>query len=206
MILTLGLVSTVPHGPIESVAATGALTDFVIFAFFLGWNSSTTANPQVTEYVGVPFTATAKYTGDLLAHTFAIYTANFPSTSVFPSDSCSLTNINGCLAASPQISRTSTSVTLAFTPGPLVCCTGPGVYEYYCQFHPDTMHGKFRILKDPDINGDHAINFLDLGIIGSAFLSTPTSPNWNPGADLNNDGVVNFLDLGIVGNVFLRTL
>lgn len=56
-----------------------------------------------------------------------------------------------------------------------------------------------------DVNKDGVVNFIDLGLIGQAFLSTPSSPNWNPAADLNKDGVVNFLDLGIVGQNFLRS-
>ncbi len=198
VIATLGLVATVPHGFVERVAATGSLTDFVINAIIFGWNDT---NPQVTEYRGVLFTVNAKYSGDLSTHTFAIYTANFPNSSVTPFDSCSLTSTNGCLAHTLPITSTSTSVKLTFNATiPHDDGTGPGVYEYYCQYHPTSMHGKFRILKDPDINGDHAVNFLDLGLIGSAFLSTPATSN------LNNDGTVNFLDLGIVGNVFLRTL
>lgn len=57
-----------------------------------------------------------------------------------------------------------------------------------------------------DADQDGVVDFLDMGIVGAAFLSTPGSPNWNPAADLDGDGVVNFLDLSIVGACFLRTL
>jgi PKD repeat protein len=56
-----------------------------------------------------------------------------------------------------------------------------------------------------DINGDGKVNILDAIILGNAFLSTPTSSNWNPNADLNGDGHVNILDAIILGNHFGQT-
>jgi len=54
-----------------------------------------------------------------------------------------------------------------------------------------------------DTNNDGVANGLDLGILASAWLSTPGAPNWNPAADINNDGVVNGLDLGILAQYWL---
>jgi len=53
-----------------------------------------------------------------------------------------------------------------------------------------------------DVNGDRTINFLDAILLGVAYNSEPTEPNWNPNADLNNDNVVNFLDAIILGANF----
>jgi len=55
-----------------------------------------------------------------------------------------------------------------------------------------------------DVNGDCAVNFLDLGRIGSAFLTTIGHTGYDPQADLNNDGAINFIDLGVVGSNFLK--
>ena len=56
-----------------------------------------------------------------------------------------------------------------------------------------------------DINGDGIVNILDSIIMGNAFLSNPSSPNWNPNADLNTDLVVNILDAIILANHFGQT-
>jgi len=55
-----------------------------------------------------------------------------------------------------------------------------------------------------DVNGDCAVNFLDLGRIGTTFLTTIGQTSFDPQADLNNDGAVNFIDLGVVGSNFLK--
>ncbi|MEM9387838.1 MAG: hypothetical protein AAGA68_22485 [Pseudomonadota bacterium] len=57
---------------------------------------------------------------------------------------------------------------------------------------------------DPDIAApnDCVVNFLDLGVLKSAFFATPESADWEPDADFNSDGVINFLDLGTMRNLF----
>jgi hypothetical protein len=52
-----------------------------------------------------------------------------------------------------------------------------------------------------DINGDGAVNMLDVIALASAFLSRPGDKNWNPLADLNQDGVVDMIDSIILANV-----
>ena len=49
-----------------------------------------------------------------------------------------------------------------------------------------------------DINWDGEINEEDVALLQAAWLSTPSSPNWNANADLNGDGVVNEKDLAIL--------
>jgi hypothetical protein len=56
-----------------------------------------------------------------------------------------------------------------------------------------------------DLNQDGVANGLDLGIMASAWLSSPGALNWNPAADINNDGVVNGLDVGILANYWQRS-
>jgi len=53
-----------------------------------------------------------------------------------------------------------------------------------------------------DVNGDGHVNILDAILVANAFLSTPSSPNWNPKADINGDGVVNILDAILVADHF----
>lgn len=56
-----------------------------------------------------------------------------------------------------------------------------------------------------DINGDNTVNYLDGILLGAAFGSKPSDPNWNPNADINNDKVVNYLDAIILGANFGQT-
>ncbi len=57
--------------------------------------------------------------------------------------------------------------------------------------------------------GDGIVDFLDFVAFGNAWLSTPTSPNWNPAADLappdNPDGIIDTLDLEIFFDNWLKT-
>lgn len=58
-----------------------------------------------------------------------------------------------------------------------------------------------------DIDGDGYISILDLSILASHFLSTPTNPRpptwtWNPAYDINNDGSISILDLSLVAAGF----
>jgi len=58
----------------------------------------------------------------------------------------------------------------------------------------------------PDLNHDGAVDGLDANIISSAWLSTPSSPNWNPDADLNKDNIVNAGDLAILAQYMFTYL
>jgi hypothetical protein len=67
----------------------------------------------------------------------------------------------------------------------------------------NTLTGGFVFITIPaDINGDHNVNFLDAIMLGMAFGSQPTSPNWNPNADLNCDYTINYLDTITLGVYF----
>jgi len=53
-----------------------------------------------------------------------------------------------------------------------------------------------------DVNGDCKVDIVDLSIVGAAFNSTPSSPNWNPAADLNHDGKVDIVDIVVVASSY----
>jgi hypothetical protein len=53
-----------------------------------------------------------------------------------------------------------------------------------------------------DCNGDGKVNIFDIIILGKAFGSNTTSPNWDARADMNNDGKVDVFDLVIIARHF----
>lgn len=59
------------------------------------------------------------------------------------------------------------------------------------------------------VGGDGVVDFLDIGALGEAWLSTANSPNWNPQADIApqpvSDGNINFLDLALMAGNWLRS-
>ena len=62
----------------------------------------------------------------------------------------------------------------------------------------------FTVRLAGDVNNDCALNFLDLGRIGSSFLKSSGQAGFDAESDINNDGAINFIDLGIVGSNFLK--
>ncbi|HYY91875.1 MAG TPA: dockerin type I domain-containing protein [Candidatus Dormibacteraeota bacterium] len=209
-ILALGFV--LAHFGVKQVqASTTNPTLFTLSALFAGWNSTSpsgtltpcspsgqaTCNPTIIEFRGVPFRATIKWggTGESM-HTFAIYTSDITSDNVSNTDTCIASAKSGCLAASHTVTSISPTATLSFTPqipvdGPPFL--GLGVYQFYCQFHPQTMHGVFQIYKNPDPTNAGRVVIGDLATIAFYFNQNTTSTN--AVADLNNDGKVNINDL-----------
>ncbi len=183
-------------------------------AFYSGWNSTlppgtTTAcsrpgtsscNPYLIEFGGVPF-AFRVLSGDL-AHVFAVYTGGTAPDNVSSSDTCDLSNSVGCLANSAIVNSTSPVSELTFNPAQLSNFTGLRTYEYYCKFHPFTMHGKITVYKTPDLDQDRVVSIVDIATNAYSYLATPTSKNWNVAADLDNNGVVDILDLAIAAFYF----
>jgi len=49
-----------------------------------------------------------------------------------------------------------------------------------------------------DTNGDSLVNISDFALLGKAFGSSPSQPNWRQNADLNRDEVINLTDLYIL--------
>jgi plastocyanin len=191
------------------------LTAYTINAFVEGWNSSAgvicspsgsaNCNPGLVMFRGVTTTIKAVW-GDCCPHTFSLYTKGFPSTNVFSTDPCSTTTTNGCVAKTIQFG-TGRTVTFLFAPNiPQDDFTGLGVYEYYCQIHPDTMHGKVIIYKNPNISGTGVVNILDASALALSFDSTHGMTSFNAAADFDNSGTVDIIDASFLANLFDRPI
>ena len=202
-------VSSEPRARI--VAAAANVANFVIVANIEGWNGTTgctsgtpNCNPAITEFRGVTFSAQVNW-GDCCTHDFAIYTGGFPAAGVSPTNPCSTSSTNGCLVTSSNVFQSTTSI--SFTPAiPKDDFTGLGTYEYYCQFHPGSMHGRFTLYKSPDLDKNGVVNIIDVATVAFSFGATPTSPNWNAAADLDNNGVVNIIDVAVDAFYFGQTI
>jgi hypothetical protein len=57
-----------------------------------------------------------------------------------------------------------------------------------------------------DVNGDGIVNIIDLNLVGRAYGSNHTSPNWNPQTDMNNDSFVNKSDLSLLSARYGKTM
>jgi hypothetical protein len=57
-----------------------------------------------------------------------------------------------------------------------------------------------------DVNGDGAVNILDVSIVARAFGSSKGSAGWNAVADLDGNDVVNIVDVSIVARDFGKTV
>ena len=175
-----------------------------LMAEFSGWNFSEVSgpNPPILSamiFVGQTLQVNVNWADEV--HNFAIYV---PGTQSFQVD---LFNLNSCRQTAGCLEETARPVSVSnpqesvtFTPSSF------GAYEYFCEYHPDVMHGRIRVLKSPDLNLDGSVNIIDLAHVGAAFGAFPSSPNWNPNADLNFDSVINIIDLAIVAANFGRTL
>jgi len=205
LLWSLALVPALPDTPPRAWAPPVAPAVVVnLMADFSGWNFSEPSGPNPTVasakiFVGQPLQVNAKWVNDV--HNFAIYV---PGTQVFQVD---LFNQKSCMQTPGCLEETARPVSISNPQESVVFTTSSfGVYEYFCEYHPDFMQGQIRVLKSPDINGDGTINIVDLAQVGAAFGAFPSSPNWNPNADLNFDSVINIIDLAIVAANFGRIL
>src|SRR6266568_240847 len=109
------------------------------------------------------------------------------------------------LGKSSNVFQSTTS--FSFTPTtPKDDFSGPGTYEYYCQFHPTSMHGKFTVYKSVDLDNNGVVNIVDVATVAFSFDATPTSSTWNLAADIDNNGVVNIIDVAIAAFYFGDTI
>ena len=200
---------------LPKVFATHDPTDYSIVASYLGWNDTqpiggfpcspngaANCNPTVTEFRGTAFTVTVKWKDD--THNFAVYEKGTVDAQVqFPTAPCS----SPCVAKSADVYSFNPTELLTFTaPIPPDDFNGPGEYEYYCEYHPGSMHGKIRVFKSPDVNGDGAVTIVDIATMAAAFGSTPASANWNIAADIDNEGDVDIVDIATAAAYFGKTL
>ncbi len=49
-----------------------------------------------------------------------------------------------------------------------------------------------------DITGDGVVDWLDVGALADAWLTTTGAPNWNAQADMVSDGIINFFDFAVL--------
>lgn len=192
--------------------------NFAVLASSSGWNStvSPSSNPTVTEFRGLLFTVRVEH-DDVpgVNHNFALYTKDFPTGSVFLSNFCDLNRTSpGCLLRSATVTATAPLDTESFTPAvPLDDFTGPGGYEYYCEFHRITMHGKIKVLKNPDVGGpagppDGRVDIIDVATAAFSFGATagpPPSSTWNIAVDLDNSGRIDIVDVATGAFYFGKT-
>jgi subtilisin family serine protease len=67
------------------------------------------------------------------------------------------------------------------------------------------IDGFVKVKMEGDVNGDGAVNILDLSIVSQAFGTFEGEPDYNGNADLNEDGVIDLTDLVIVAIHFGET-
>jgi hypothetical protein len=73
----------------------------------------------------------------------------------------------------------------------------PGETNYSDNSYTD---GTVKVSVPGDVDGSGRVDVGDLGRLGNAWFSTPSSPNWNPNADINDSGRIDLGDLGILND------
>jgi parallel beta-helix repeat protein len=79
---------------------------------------------------------------------------------------------------------------------------GIGDTSYFIDENNQDIYPIMKPWVPPDMNGDHAVNFLDAIILGRAFGSKPGDLLWCPIADANNDLTINYIDAIVLGTNF----
>lgn len=196
-LVVLTMLGTLPALPMVGRVSAADPTQYALLADFDGWNfTSPPVNPTIRSvflFTGQSFTVRVVYADAFISHNLAYYLpGTLPQEVALPFEESPKR-----LAHSGDVSPRDSATALSFS------FAQHGFYEYFCEYHPSTMHGQVRALRSPDINNDRTVNVLDLVSVGGIFLSTPSSPNWRPEADLNFDNIINILDLVIIaGNMF----
>jgi hypothetical protein len=74
-------------------------------------------------------------------------------------------------------------------------------YQYVWKTELNKKEAGLRIspLIEGDINTDGKVDQNDLGMLATAYGSTPTEPNWNLSADINGNKIVEVQDLFVIG-------
>jgi hypothetical protein len=152
-----------------------------------GWDfgSPDGTNNPLQKYITETFTLTLFWVD--LSHELAFYPPGTLPTQVSPTSSLAI-------GRSSVVDITHPTVTFTFNFA--AHGKGHGVYEYYCDFHPTTMHGQITITIAGDVNGDFQVNIADFPL----FLSQlgQTHATWDrqlgPRSDFNRDLQVNIAD------------
>jgi hypothetical protein len=80
----------------------------------------------------------------------------------------------------------------------VIASDGVNTYE-------DNSDGPITLTVQGDITGDFVVNADDLFALGRAYMTTPSSSNWNRNADINHDLIVNVTDLEILKKNYGKT-
>jgi hypothetical protein len=67
------------------------------------------------------------------------------------------------------------------------------------------VDGKVKINMEGDVNGDGAVDVIDISLVSLAYGTFVGEPGYDPDADLNRDGVVDMRDLYIVAKNLGKT-
>ncbi len=207
LVVFVGVAPMTTSGPFSLTNVHALLSmpnpEYTLQANLNGWNSSQSSgtNPTIFSvflFPGQTLTANT-YAVDTFPHSFAYYQPGTLPSQVSQFDACGPGS--PCLASvSVTSSSPSAPVTLQFA------FASANTFELYCQHHPFSMHAKVFLYRSPDINGDHAVNIVDLVNVAIALGTNSTSPGFRPGSDLNRDNQVNIVDLVIVAVNLGRTL
>ncbi len=198
MLIALSSIAAIPSIGFKRVFATTTanftLTDFTIFAIFSAWNNSEPSgpNPTVNEFNATSFLVHVHWSETyFIDHDFAIYPLGILPASVFPGNPTALVRSAIVDMARPD-AQLKTKINQT------------GVYEYYCEFHPFSMHGKMNVLNSIDLNHDKRITISDVAILAAAFGTKVVDPSFNPAADINLDGRVDITDANLVASNWKR--
>ena len=112
--------------------ASAANVSYTLKADFNGWNFGQPggANSTLLANVADSITVTIQHVNSI--HNFAVYDPGYPE------DRVSTTNPDA-LQRSATVSSSVPTASVTFSEGT------PGLYEYYCEIHPFSMHGKLDV-------------------------------------------------------------
>ena len=127
--LVIGLAAVVA---LVATPASAANVSFTLKADFDGWNFGQPGgvNPTLTANVGDTITVTIQRVNSI--HNFAVYPPGYPTSSVSTSNP-------DAIVRSATVSSSNPTASVTFT------INTPGTYEYYCEFHAFSMHGRLVI-------------------------------------------------------------
>lgn len=94
------------------------------------------------------------------------------------------------------------------SPVSFVATESPVETFLYFTYHNSTHEVEITgtVLGTPgDVNGDLAVDIVDIVVVAIAFGSKPENPGWNPVADLNYDDLIDVVDIVLVAIHFGET-